>query len=104
MKTNETYYAITGYIPSDENIPFVTIYKLCKIGQSDPKYVWISVTHNGGIGTGTDIHKDNLLDAAFEMYGFLDSEHRVGKFSFEEAVEIYQSMKEKLEKEAENKN
>lgn len=65
MKVNETIYVVTGYIPSDDDTPSITTYKLQRLGMKQDKYIWISLEDRGGLGTGTDNFGDDTIEDAF---------------------------------------
>lgn len=100
-------YFITGYIPSDEDIPCVNIYKLVRLGNKTIKYIWISLTRDGGYGTSTDL--ENWADTESEAILQLLTIGGVGdryyiKHTFEEAYEKYQDIEIMLNAEIEAKN
>lgn len=94
----KSIYSIQGYIPSDEKIAFVTIYKLCKIGKVKPNYIWVLITGEGGIGTSTDEICETPEDALIKLFGFQDEINKVLKCDFEKALEIYNETKDILNK------
>ena len=64
MKT--PIYLIVAFIPSDENIVYTLIYKLQSLGIKTVKYLWVSLSDTGGIGTGTDDYGTNSIEEACE--------------------------------------
>lgn len=92
----KTIYSIQGYIPSDENVVVMSLYKLCKIGKEKPFYMWIRVNGEGGIGTGTDEHCESESDAIISLFSFQDEINIVKRFSFKEALETYREVESKL--------
>jgi len=92
-------YAISGFIPSDENIAVVNIYKLIKYGQDVVRYGWVSINglEGNGIGTGTNEFGDtDKIDAILKINGYLDEKSIVGKFTFDEVIEKYNEIKLEL--------
>ena len=90
----DTIYSIQGF-KADDDID-VDIFKLCKIGQKDPFYIWVSIKNNGGIGTGVDTHDKTLEDAILKMFRFQGTLSQVLKCSLKEACSIASEMKEDL--------
>ena len=101
----DTYYAISGYIPQDEEgVVNVSLYKLCTIGsEKNRKYIWIAINYNGGIGTATDKHNENIEDAILLIYKYMDEVWDIGKYTFEEAMNIYNDITKQLEQQLTNK-
>jgi hypothetical protein len=98
----KTIYAISGYIPSDENVVVINIYKLIKYGQDNVKYGWVEITgeEGNGIGTSTnDFGGVDKIDELLKINMYLDNYGIVGKFTFEEVMGKYIEFKENLTKE-----
>jgi len=89
-------YAISGYIPNDENVVIMNIYKLIKYGQDNIRYGWVSINGSEGHGIGTstnDFGDKDKIDAVLKINGYLDEKSIVDKFTFEEAIEKYFEIK-----------
>jgi len=95
----ENIYAVSGYIPSDENVVIMNIYKLIKYGQEVVRYGWVSINglEGHGIGTATnEFGETDKIDAIFKINGYLDEKSMVGKFTFDEVIEKYNEIKSEL--------
>jgi hypothetical protein len=93
-------YAISGFVPSDEKVVVINIYKLIRFGSKIIRYGWISVNgeEKNGIGTCTDdFGKEDRDEAIFSIYQYLEEKHIVSKCTFEEAVNKGNEIKESLE-------
>ena len=91
-------YFISGANHNDEKFPIVTIYKLCRIGKSDPSYIFIAVNIDGGIGTATDNHAKSEREAIINVIKYGDQSFKLIEGDFSEALivkdEIYNNLLE----------
>jgi len=98
----QTIYAIDGYIPSDEDIIVINIYKLIKYGRDKVLYAWVMINgvESNGIGTQTNEFGElDKIDAILQINGYLSENSIVGKFTFEEIIQKYQELKSALTEE-----
>lgn len=98
---NKSIYAISGYIPSDEDIISISIYKLIKYGKDDIRYAWIMINGMEGNGIGTQTNEfgeKEKEDALIKIHGYVDEKYRIVKCTFDEAITHYQELKNVLEK------
>jgi hypothetical protein len=88
---------VTGLIPYDEDIAHVIIFKLIELGKYNKRYVWVTINSNHGIGTGTDEWGDeDKVSAIIHMTNFLEKEFKFINGDFDEALEIYLKILNKL--------
>ena len=94
-------FAITAYIPSDENIVVSDIKKICKISE-EGMCVIVSIKEQHGIGTGTKFPKGIYTDELDAVLHFIkcDRENymKVDRMTFEEALEYERKFREELTK------
>ena len=94
-------FAITAYIPSDENIVVSDIKKICEISK-EGMCVIVSIKEQHGIGTGTEFPKGVYPDELDAVLHFIkcDRENymKVDRMTFEEALEYERKFREELTK------
>jgi len=88
-------YWITGFVASDEDKVYVNVHKLIHLGN---RYIWVSMTREGGIGTKldyADIGETSIEDAMLIPYRHLSEDEivKIGKYTFDEMFEIYNKVK-----------
>ena len=96
----KSIYAISGFVPSDEKLIVIEIYKLIRFGSKVVRYGWITINgeERNGIGTGTDdFGGEDRDEAIFSIYGYLEEKSIVSKCTFQEALDKAQEIKEALE-------
>ena len=106
MDKDKSIYAISGFIPSDEDIVAISIYKLIKYGKDDIRYAWVMIngTECNGIGTGTnEFGEKEKEDAIIQITRYKDENFYILKGTFDEAICYYQEMKIVLQKELEDR-
>jgi hypothetical protein len=59
---NKSIYAISGYIPTDEDIVSISIYKLIKYGKDEIRYAWVMINGTEGNGIGTQTNEFGELE------------------------------------------
>ena len=90
-------YAISGYVPEDENVINISVYKLCKIGKVKPIYIWIAINYNGGIGVSIDEHDTSIEDAMITIYRYVEDSFNILKCKFEQLTEEIEKIKQSLQ-------
>jgi hypothetical protein len=96
---HKAMYCISGFIANDENVAYVTIFKLISLGRNNKRYVWIAVNGDisGGLGTAIDNWGDEDIESAFvKMTRFTDERYTIIKGTFDEALSIYNEILEGL--------
>lgn len=97
---NKSIYAISGYIPSDEDIVAISIYKLIKYGKDEIRYAWVQIngTEANGIGTQTnEFGEKEKEDALIQITRYKDEHFHILKGTFDEAITYYQELKTVLQ-------
>jgi len=97
---NKSIYAISGYIPSDEDIVAISIYKLIKYGKDEIRYAWVMIngTEGNGIGTQTnEFGEKEKEDALIQITRYKDENFYILKGTFDEAITNYQELKTVLQ-------
>jgi hypothetical protein len=95
-------YAISGYIPPDEDVVIAHFYKLIKYGRDTPRYAWVQIDGEEGDGIGTftnefgDLEKD---DAIIKIFRHKLDKFTIFKCDFDEAISVYQELKTILDAE-----
>jgi hypothetical protein len=102
----KSIYAISGYIPSYEDIVAISIYKLIKYGKDEIRYAWIMIngTEGNGIGTQTnEFGEKEKEDALIQITRYKDEHFYLLKGSFDEVIIHYQELKIVLQSELDKK-
>jgi hypothetical protein len=92
----KSIYAISGFIPSDEDVVSISIYKLIKYGKDEIRYAWVMINGSEGNGIGTqtnDFGEKEKEDALIQITRYKDEYFHLLKGSFEEAITFYQESK-----------
>ena len=92
----KSIYAISGYIPSDEDIVEINIYKLIKYGKDEVRYAWVTIngTECNGIGTQTnEFGEKEKEDALIKITRYKDEHFHILKGTFDEVITYYQELK-----------
>ena len=83
-------FAVTAYIPSDENIVVSDIKKVCEISK-EGMCVIVSIKEQHGVGTGTEFPKGiypDELDAVLHIIKCDKEDYiKIDRMTFEEALE-----------------
>ncbi len=93
---NTSIYAISGYIPSDEDIIVINIYKLIKYGKDEIRYAWVQINgaEANGIGTQTnEFGEKEKEDALIQITRYKDDKFYLMKGTFDEVITYYQELK-----------
>lgn len=96
----KSIYAISGFIPSDEDIVVVNIYKLIKYGKDEVRYAWVMVngSEQNGIGTQTnEFGEKEKEDALIQITRYKDEHFHLLKADFDEVIAHYKELKSSLE-------
>jgi hypothetical protein len=99
---NKSIYAISGYIPTDEDIVSISIYKLIKYGKDEIRYAWVMINGTEGNGIGTQTNEFGELekeDAIIQITKYKDERFYFLKGTFDEVIVSYKELKESLESE-----
>jgi len=97
---NKSIYAISGYIPSDEDIVSISIYKLIKYGKDEIRYAWVMINGAEGNGIGTQTNEfgeKEKEDALIQITRYKDEHFHILKGTFDEAITYYQELKTVLQ-------
>lgn len=91
-------YVVTGYIPSDENKVVIDIYQLFRIGSERFRWYWGNVSNGSGIGFLTENGgHESSEDALIAINGFTNDVTKMGRWTFEEMLDRYNTIKNELQ-------
>jgi len=103
----KSIYAFNGFIPSDEDVVSINIYKLIRYGKDNVRYAWVIINGAEGSGIGTltnEFGENEKEDALIQITRYRDENFHILKGTFDEAMTYYQILKNKLQSELNNKN
>ena len=103
----KSIYAFNGFIPNDEDVVAISIYKLIKYGKDNVRYAWVIINGLEGSGIGTQTNEfgeKEKDDALIQITRYKDENFHILKGTFDEAISYYQELKSKLQIELNNKN
>jgi hypothetical protein len=101
---DESIYCIDGFIPSDEDVVYVNIFKLIEFGKTEKRYGWVGGNVDHGIGTATDKWGyENQADAIIKMTDFIHNNFQFIRGNLDDALEIRQIIERSLTNELKQK-
>jgi len=99
-------YAISGLIPTDEDIVRINIYKLIKYGKDEIRYAWVMINgiESNGIGTLTnEFGEKEKEDALIQITRYKEENFHLMKGTFDDVIDYYKDLKTILQSQLEEK-